>query len=330
MISLTTPPPPTARLPPSPTHHDTVPDPDSSQLAIPLPHTQPHDRRMQSTPTPTFPFQRFRQLRFAGRPRCPHCSTARVHRWGSFSGRRRYRCTACGRTFSDFTGTPLASLKHVDRWPAFCHCVLASLSVRQTAAYLGVDKTTAFRWRHRLLRSLNRSDVRPLGSTLIIHETSFPFSEKGKRGLDRPPRRRRYPYSRLDVPTVWAFIARDETGRTASGVVGRSRPRAHDLHAALEPRIRPDAEIVSSIGPYGAAGRLAIRTRRPYRRIDSRASDFMAVRRYILALRRWLRRFRGVATRYLSNYLAWHRLLTLVERAGPGAGFRWVLAARFP
>ncbi len=32
--------------------------------------------------------------------------------------------------------------------------------------------------------------------------------------------------------------------------------------------------------------------------------------------RRWLYPFRGVATRYLPNYLVWHRFLTMCDRAG--------------
>lgn len=39
------------------------------------------------------------------------------------------------------------------------------------------------------------------------------------------------------------------------------------------------------------------------------------VRDYILALRRWIRRFRGVATRYLDNHLAWHGILEAAARA---------------
>ncbi|MFO7893151.1 MAG: IS1595 family transposase [Longimicrobiales bacterium] len=285
------------------------------------------------TPTP-FPFEQFRRLRSGGAlPACPHCAATRVHRWGTFSGRQRYRCLVCERTFSDFTGTPLAALKLVDRWPDFCRCMLASMTVREAARYLGVDKNTAFRWRHRLLRALDASDCGPLGSTVVIHETSFPFSEKGKRGLERPPRRRRAT-GWFEVPSVWAYIASDDAGRIASGVVGQRRPMADDLQAALAPRLGTAGEIVSSIGPYGAAGLLAVRLERAYRRAEPGAPEMMVARRYIMAMRRWLKHFHGVATRYLSNYLAWHRFLEAggIGAAGAGqrVGHRLLLAARFP
>ena len=312
------------------------------------------------TPAPpsAFPFARFRRLRFGRRPRCPHCGVDHVHRWGRSSGRQRYRCTACSRTFNDFTGTPLAHLKHIDRWPAFCRCALDSLTVRRSAALLGVDKMTAFRWRHRLLTALRTSDTAPLGVTVTIHETSFPFSEKGRRDLDRPPRRRSV-FGRLDIPVAWVFVAADEAGRPASGVVGPRRPGADDLLAALEARLHRTTELVSVFGPYGATGLLAVRTDRAYRRAGWHSPEFEPVHASVLALRRWLRRFHGVATRYLDNYLAWHRLLelgsdvlrgqfrqALVREHGngdrPGASSarlspvggpapgHWLLAGRFP
>ncbi len=291
-----------------------------------------------STPTvPTFPFAHFRHVRFDGRrPRCPHCANRRVHRWGTFSRRQRYRCASCRRTFSDFTGTPLANLKRIDRWPAFGHCVLASLTVRQTAELLDVDKMTAFRWRHRLLHALDASDTCTLRTPVLIHETSFPYSEKGRRDLDRPPRRRSV-FGRLDVPTAWVFVAADSRPRFASGVTGLRRPDANDLRVSLGPRLLPEAALVSVFGPYGAAGLLAVRTERAYRRVPRHSQEFVVVQRSIMALRRWLRRFNGVATRYLANYLVWHRYLEAAaggllptRRHLPDPPHDWLIAGVFP
>lgn len=259
---------------------------------------------------PPFPISRFRRVRFpGGRPHCLYCATPRVQRWGCFSGRQRYRCTACGRTFSDFTGTPLAHLKLLDRWPAFCDCILASLTVRHAARLLDVNKDTAFRWRHRLLGALGASDTTTLRSNVVLQETWFAHSEKGSRHLDRPARSRRALH-RSEITAVWVQIARDPAGRTASGVVGPRRPGPHDLEALLIPRLHPDAELVSAIGYYGAPARMADRTGHSHRRVPHHDPELSPIRAYVLHLHRWIRRFRGVATRYLDNYLAWHRLLT--------------------
>ena len=259
-------------------------------------------------PTP-FPFDRFRRIRFGtGRPACLHCGAPRAQRWGSFSGRRRYRCTTCHRTFSDFTGTQLAHLKLIDRWPGFYRCMLDSMTVRQAGRVLGVDKDTAFLWRHRLLAPLDASDCTLLSGAVALEETFFAHSEKGSRTLDRPPRRRRALH-RIDITPVWVLVARDPAGQVVSGVVGPRRPDPEDLERILLPHLGEDVQLVSTIGHYGAPARMADRIGLTHQRADFHSVDLVGARRYVLDLRRWIRRFRGVATRYLANYLAWHRVL---------------------
>ena len=46
-------------------------------------------------------------IRSKGR-RCPDCACERCHRHGQANDLQRFRCCACGRTFNDLTGTPLA------------------------------------------------------------------------------------------------------------------------------------------------------------------------------------------------------------------------------
>ncbi len=55
-------------------------------------------------------------------------------------------------------------------------------------------------------------------------------------------------------------------------------------------------------------------------------------RLYLLRWKRWLRRFRGVATKYLDHYLVWFRLLDRLA-GRPAHGLQWegyCLLGRFP
>ena len=87
---------------------------------------------------------------------CPDCQSTRIWRWGFKDGVQRFRCKDCGRTFNALTGTPLARLKRLDAWLAYCDALIAGLSVRKAALVVGVHKNTAFRWRHRMLTAPNR------------------------------------------------------------------------------------------------------------------------------------------------------------------------------
>jgi transposase-like protein len=283
------------------------------------------------TPTAPFPFARFRALRFGtAKPPCPHCGAPRPQRWGTFSGRQRYRCTLCKRTFSDFTGTPLAYLKLVERWTGFCLCVLASRTVRDTARALGVDKDTAFRWRHRLLLGVAATDTTMLEGVVALYETWFAHSEKGSRRLDRPARRRKALH-RSAITPVWVVLARGAgRGDVTSDVVGRHRPDADDLLRLIGHRLDPGAELLTTTGHYGAAARMAERILRRHRRAALHAHEIRRAQAYARDLHRWIRRFRGVATRYLTNYLAWHRLLHRAGNRPVGRATAWLLSARFP
>lgn len=264
---------------------------------------------LQRATSASFPFDAYRQARFPHGPVCPHCSGRRIQRWGGFAGRRRYRCRACRRTFSDFTATPLAYLKKVERWPAFCTCLIADPTVRDCAAQLGVDPTTAFRWRHRALYALEATDDVTFQAQVSLVELWFARSAKGARNLDREPRRRAARF-RYEVEPVWVLVARDPRGATRADICGRRYPGLSTLVAWLRRRVGKDVRVVSRSGRFGATARAARQLGLHHRFTRGGSAEIADVRRYTVRLRHWLGPFRGVATRYLDHYLAWHRSTT--------------------
>ncbi len=58
----------------------------------------------------------------------------------------------CNHTFTLLSGTPLARLRHKDRWLTYSEALIEGLSVRQAARRCGIHKNTSFRWRHRFLQ----------------------------------------------------------------------------------------------------------------------------------------------------------------------------------
>src|SRR4051812_37292211 len=72
---------------------------------------------------------------------------------GHASGLRRYRCTACRKTFNALTGTSLARLRKKACWLRYGEALAAGMSLTKAAAHCGVHLTTSFRWRHRFLRA---------------------------------------------------------------------------------------------------------------------------------------------------------------------------------
>jgi transposase-like protein len=266
----------------------------------------------------------------AGRP-CPHCGAARVHRSGSATGLKRFRCLACRRTFNALTGTPLARLRKRERWLPYLQCLLESRSVRDAARVTGVHPTTSFRWRHRFAPAVAR--VRPTRLSAIVEadETYRLESQKGARSLTRPPRRRGGCASRRGISREHdcLLVARDRNGLTLDFHTGRGPVTAAQLRRCLQPVLASDVLLVSdSAAAYASFAKAAGIT---HHAVNVRAGErargaihIQNVNSWHSRFKWWLARFRGVASRYLSHYSGWQRLLDACELRTPA---QWLSAA---
>jgi len=283
-----------------------------------------------------------RAARFSDGVRCPRCGAQPCIRWGHGRGRQRYRCATCRRTFNDLTGTAAAFAKKLTLWPRYGLSLQACVSVRTAARRTGIHPSTAFHWRHRLLAPLCTRDLEVLSGWLELDAAWFRFSQKGRRDLDRPPRRHASRDPWPDIRSgVNVLIAADRTGHILTELVGpanTTRVMFEELRRGLADRVVGPLILVSDVGPYGPASRLATVMRGKYHDArpgrgsgrDSHLAHLDLARAYRSRLYRWLQPFRGVATRYLPNYLAWHRAIDRPLRNTMTAlTLRWPLASSF-
>jgi transposase-like protein len=252
------------------------------------------------------------EARFEAEPVCPRCQSAKVMKWGSSNGLRRYRCKACKVTFNALTGTPLAQLHKRELWAGHAQALADGISLRKVAARLDVHLSTAFRWRHRFLKAPKAVKPKVLEGTVEADETYFLYSEKGSRKLDRPARKRGGKASKrgLSDEQVPVLIARDRNNATADEILpDRS---AESLSTALKPVIAKTAVLVSD----GAAAYCAFANKAGLAHVPLNLSagervkgiyHIQNVNNYDSRLKGWMRRFNGVATKYLDSYLGWHR-----------------------
>lgn len=247
---------------------------------------------------------------------CPRCGSVRCNRHGFANDLQRFRCCDCGRTFNDLTGTPLARLRHKAKWLAYSQVLLDSLPVRKAANLVGVHRNTAFRWRHRFLHWIKLDRPTTLNGIVETDETFLLESQKGSRALDRPARRRGGRAARPGISGELdcILVARDRNGRTVDAVTGRGALTAAQLERDLLPRLDPHSFLVSdSHLAYRAFARkhgithetVNLRAGVRARRLGGLAIHVQNVNAYHQRFKDWLRGFRGVASRYLANYLGW-------------------------
>ena len=100
---------------------------------------------------------------------------------GRANGLARYRCKSCGRTFNALTKTPMARLRKKERWLDHAQAMLEGTSLAKAAERCGVHPTTAFRWRHRFLRSPALDKPKTLTGIVEADETFILELFKGRR-----------------------------------------------------------------------------------------------------------------------------------------------------
>lgn len=131
---------------------------------------------------------------------CPWCGSPHyVKRGRDGSGRQRFLCRGCARTFTDATMRIFSTTK-LDRsaWMRFAECHVDMLPLRESAEKCGVCLKTAFFMRHRLLEAMAKRMPAfrvEAGGGAELDECFFRESFKGNRsrsesGMPRKPRTR--------------------------------------------------------------------------------------------------------------------------------------------
>jgi len=252
------------------------------------------------------------EVKFAAAPVCPHCQSERVVKWGFANGLRRYRCKPCRVTFNALTGTPLAQLHKRELWIGNAQALVDGIALRKVAARLGIHLETAFHWRHRFLTEPKALKPKTLEGTVEADETYFLHSQKGARKLERPARKRGGKAKKrgLSAEQVPVLVARDRTKATTDQILEDRSTKS--IEAVLGPIMSKSAVLVSDgAGAYRAfAGQASI----PHVALNLSAGEHIwgiyhiqNVNNYCSRLKTWMRRFNGVATKYLDSYLGWHR-----------------------
>lgn len=225
---------------------------------------------------------------------CPGCGGSTACRWGFNRDRQRFRCGCCRRTWTDESGTAPRGVRKRAAWLRHLEAMFAGYSVRRAAAELGVTPRTVCRWRHRLLHRMEAQPVAPLGGHVEVLVSG-----------------------RVHGRTLQLVATADASGREAM-VLLPATARAAEVEDMLRRRIEPGSAVVLSQP-------CLLRRSAEALGYVVQNGDTPQARRHAHALKRWLRRFRGVGRP--AAYLAWFAALRATPDRNAFVG-RWASAAR--
>jgi len=253
---------------------------------------------------------------------CPHCNSKKIVRFGRYRSYQRYLCNSCKRTFTDLSKTSLHCIRSKEKFFHAARLMLEGYSLTKTAKKVKVSLPTAFSWRHRVLDGLRSLEDDNLSGIVEVDDTYFLYSQKGRRNMGRHPRKRGGKSKKRGVSSeqVCVVVARDRSDNTVSEIATFGRPSTEQIDRVLGKSLAKDSIFLSD--KHRSFRGFAIKKKLKYKslnlskgiRVIKGIYHIQNVNSYHSRLKAWMKRFKGVATKYLSNYLHWFEFIDSIGR----------------
>jgi len=264
-------------------------------------------------------------------------------------GCQRFKCNDCKRTFTEYTGTWLDGLHTCTMYEVrskksqvveYIALMLQGKSLDKISAKMGINKKTAFDWRHKILSSLEQDRGNEMEGIVESDETFFEESEKGNRvlKLKRPGRKRGLSTSEVKKRGISdnkvAVIATADRGNGMSlCVAAMGRICKEDISCSIAGKL-PENTVLCTDGHISYTCTLyEVRSKgfakdNKLNHVVLRADLNQHVKKGVYLycvrstryhiqnvnsihhrLKKWIdNTFWGVSTKYMQNYLGWFRL----------------------
>jgi len=248
---------------------------------------------------------------------CPHCKSKKVNKRGKQNGVQMYQCNDCKKWYSETTGTPLYDIKLKSKWQSYLRCMEQGMPIKKIAAELEISIQTSFDWRHKILSSLDQFVPKKLSSEIECDELELPLSNKGIKNLDREARKRGNDFKRntdkKEITVVQVVTAVERNGNKYLKAVESKRLSKEEITKALGGKLSEDAILITDKHPsYRAFAKenplIKHKALLAEDHVDKneKTIHLQKVNNVHSQLRKFLRPFNGVSSKYLQNYLNWY------------------------
>ncbi len=267
-----------------------------------------------------------KEHRFSKGRVCPHCGGHDICRYGKSQGKQRYLCHSCKKTFADFTSSPAYnSKKPLEKWLLYAKCMINGYSIRKSAEIVGIHPSTSFYWRHKILDAIRMFlGVGHVEGIVEADETFFRESFKGNHSknsnfkMPRESHKRGTPASKRGISNEQVCVATavDRQGDIIAELICRGRITHNDLNRLYAERINDNSILCTD--SHKSYIRFANNLHLEHHRIKpGRFKEGIYHIQHVNSmhseLKQWIRRFKGVSTKYLANYLYWFKWLQLFK-----------------
>ena len=256
---------------------------------------------------------------------CPHCKSMHFKKNGTRSnGKQSFLCLDCNKSFVTSNNTIFYGVKKdLSVWQKYIHCMVEKYSLRKTAEICGISLPTAFAWRHKILDTLQKmmNEVE-LDGVVQADETFMYISFKGNHknfNLPRLAKQRGSANTKrgLSKELVCIPYGINLNGLSIAKISNLGKLNLIALQKVLNGKISKDSVFVTD--NLRAYLRLSNdmqlnHIRIPRNKHSNGSFDIQTMNSYHSILKAMLiYTFRGVATKYLNNYLVYHNFVNFAK-----------------
>lgn len=217
------------------------------------------------------------------------------------------------------TNTPFLGSRYPEKWVKYMEMMVEDYTLPKIAKRLKIHISTAFYWRHKILNALRSIDFEQLQGIVESDETFFRESMKGREVTHRKAKKRATKDEKRGISDlkIAVVFAQDCNHNIVALKAGTGRVKADEIDAAIGKYIHPSAllctDTATNYKKFAKINGLQHETinDRQKQRVKKGIFHIRHVNNFHSRLKTWIRRFQGVATKYLDNYLYWFRWLEI-------------------
>ncbi|MBE6814217.1 MAG: IS1595 family transposase [Ruminococcaceae bacterium] len=256
---------------------------------------------------------------------CPNDDEHLIQKNGkSTDGKQRYRCKTCGKTFFAIQNSLVSNVNQdVSVWIKFIRGMITQNTMEELSDICGISKSTACNWRLRVFQALEllSNDVK-LSGTIVADDTRLNYNFNGNHGdsfiYQRNPKKRGNSNTihNFQKNQICVMCAIDEYGNSFSRTAGFGTPTSARVVNAFKDKIEiNDNNILVTDGAnyykktYETYNFAELKLKKTLIKGNKRVPDtsdkyhIQRINAYHSKLKRFMRKYNGVSSRYLPGYL---------------------------
>ena len=233
---------------------------------------------------------------------CPHCKSSKFIKHGKSPRGQRYFCNSCKCTFSSRTNRTLFRSKlSAEKWEQFLNIMLTGATLKVCALKVGINIKTAFYWRHKFLDALekNNENTRLKDVVTMISLQTLENYKGDKKHIYTEQRK-----------NIFNVLALDSNDSVSAAPISKQIWNPSAFNKKIYNRIHSSAHLIA----YNHRNLTAIAMQHngvKYREFPS--CDNATIVNYKKLCEYFFKKFRGVATKYLTHYFYYFSIF-IVEK----------------